>query len=243
MVNKVSLARTVDQVLMVYQVNKVRWAIKENQASADHLATMDQEDLPVNVGSQDCPDLTVKASKVKRDKKVRRDQLVNLVKTVGKDQKVNQRLSISEMLLDLLVRGVLSVHPVFLARMVSLEKLVNLVLMDFLVKKVQRDREANLAYPANRFPVPKVTMVRKANKVILVSKENPASKEKQGCPDQEVNKDKRESPDCQIPVFPDVTESLVYQAKMVALENLVLKVRKAKTDRKVSEVDPVQLVK
>ena len=92
MVNKVSPARMADQVLMVYQANKVQWVIKENQGNGDHQETMDQEDRPVNVGFQDYPDLTVKASKAKLDRKVKRDQLDILVKMVEKDPKVNQQL-------------------------------------------------------------------------------------------------------------------------------------------------------
>ena len=92
MVNKVSLARMADQVLMVYQANKVQWVIKENQENRDHQETMGQEDRLVNVGFQDYPGLTVKASKVKLDRKVKKDQLDILVKMVVKDLKVNQQL-------------------------------------------------------------------------------------------------------------------------------------------------------
>ena len=243
MVNKVSQARMVDQVLMVYLVNKVQWVIKENQGNKDPLETMDLEDRPVNVDFLGYPDLMVKVSKVKLDRKVRRDLLDIPVRMVEKDQKVNQQLSISEMLLDLLDQEALSDHLVFRVRTVSLEKLVNQVLTAFLVKKVQKDPVANLAYLVNRFPVQRGMMVRKANKDILASKENQASKEKQDNPDQEENKDKKESPDCRIPASPDETASPVYPAKMDAPENLVLKVKKAKMDRKVSEVDLVLLVK
>ena len=243
MVNKVSPARMADQVLMVYQANKVQWVIKGNRVNGDQQETMDQEDRLVNVGFQDYPDLTVKASKAKLDKKVKRDQLDILVKMVEKDPKVNQQLLTLEMLLDLLDQGALLVHLVSLAKTASQAKLVDQVLMDFPVKRVQKDLVANLVCLVNRFPVPRVKMVRKVNRDILVNKENQASKERRGSPGQEENKDKRESLDCQIPVFPDETASLVFLAKMDALENLVRKVKKAKMDRKVSEVDLVQLVK
>ena len=243
MVNKVSPARMADQVLMVCQANKVQWVTKENQGNGDHQETMDQGDRPVNVGFQDYLDLTVKASKAKLDRKVKRDQLDILVKMVEKDPKVNQQLSTLEMSLDLLDQGVLLVHLVSLARTASLEKLENQVLMDFPVRRVRKDLVVNLVYLVNRFPVPRVTMVRKVNKDILVNKENQANKERQGSPGQEENKAKRENLDYQIPVFPDETASLVFLAKMDAQENLVRKVKKAKMDQKVSEVDLVQLVK
>ena len=243
MVNKVSPARMADQVLMVYQANKVQWVIKENQENRDHQETMDQEDRLVNVGFQDYPDLTVKASKVKLDRKVKKDQLDILVKMVEKDPKVNQQLSTLEMLLDLLDRGALLVHPVFLVRTASLVKLVNQVLMDSPVKRVRKDLVVNLVYLVNRFPALRATMARKENKDILVNKENQESKERQGSLDQEENKDKRESLDCQIQVSLDETANLVFLAKMDVLENLVRKVKKAKMDQKVSEVDLVQLVK
>jgi len=127
--------------------------------------------------------------------------------------------------------------------MASLEKLVNLVLTDSPVKKARKDLVVNLVYLANRYLVPKVTMVRKVNKDILASRVNQASKAIQGCPDQGANKDRKESLDFRIQVFPDEMASPVYPVKMVVLVKLVHKVKKAKMDRKVFEVEPVQLVK
>ena len=243
MVIKDSQVKTVDQALMDYLVNKDQWEIKVSQENRDRPAMMDQEDHLVNVVYQVCLDLMVKVSKEKQARKVKKDQLEDLVKMVEKDQRVNQLLLISEMLLGLLVREALSVHLVFLAKTENLEKLVNLDSTAFLVKKVRKDHVANLVFLVNLFLVQKVMMARKENKDILANKVNLVNKEIQENQDQEENKVKKENLDYPIQVFLVGMVNLVYQVRMVVLENLAHKVKKAKMVQKVFEVVLAQLAK
>ena len=97
MVIKDFQVKTVDQELTDYQVNKGQWVIKVSQENKDRLEMMDLEDHLVNVVCQVCLGLMVKASKEKLARKVKKDQLEDLVKMVEKDQRANQPLSISEM--------------------------------------------------------------------------------------------------------------------------------------------------
>ena len=113
----------------------------------------------------------------------------------------------------------------------------------FRVKKVRKGHVANLVFLVSLFLVQKATMARKENKVTQANKVNPVNKEIQENLDQEENKVKKENLDYPIQGFLDGMVNLVYQVRMVVLENLAHKVKKAKTVQKVFEAVLAQLAK